>query len=247
MTAQSVPRRKTGRQARAVFTLPFTLLVVLVAAATAYVSYVLWPTWTSTQVALDAPELPITVAGVAFNVPTAAIREAVQRQPGPHERVDLAFAWPSLAPLQADAPVMEQPEGRSSDDAGTAPAKANEPLFVTIAGLGAVLPPERRLQTIYPQYVEQQATAGPDGLAILPFRASTPYDGEDLIYFAADPGRFFARCTRQTGLMPGTCINERTIDAADITLRFPREWLDQWRNVVAGFDRLLAQIHPQKG
>jgi hypothetical protein len=71
---------------------------VLAAGATAFISYALWPTWPSDPVALDAPALPITVAGVLFELPPAAIRETVQRHPGQHERVDLAFAWPSLGP-----------------------------------------------------------------------------------------------------------------------------------------------------
>ena len=53
----------------------------------------------------DAPSLPITVAGVAFNVPPAAIRIPVQRRPGAHERVDLAFLWPSLEPPDPHAKV----------------------------------------------------------------------------------------------------------------------------------------------
>ena len=108
-----------------------------------------------------------------------------------------------------------------------------------------MLPPAERLRSIYPRYVEAQATAGPDGLAILAFRAGTPYEGEDLIYLAADPEQFFARCTRQVGAVPGTCIHERALDAAEITLRFPREWLDDWRSVAAGFERLVTQLRPQ--
>jgi hypothetical protein len=242
MTAHSIPRRKARNESRAVFTLPFALLVVAVAIAATFVSYVLWPTWKREPVTLGAPELPITVAGVSFNVPAAAIRVAVQRQPGPHERVDLAFLWPSLAPPQVDA--SDGQHAAHSSDADAPATNANEPLFVTIAGLGAVLRPEQRLRTIYPQYVEAQPVAGPAELAILPFRAGTPYDGEDLIYLAANPEQFFARCTRQAGVMPGTCIHERTIDAAVVTLRFPRQWLDDWRGVAAGFDQLMAQLHP---
>jgi hypothetical protein len=47
--------------------------------------------------------------------------------------------------------------------------------------------------------------------------------------------------------VPGTCIHERSLDAAEITLRFPREWLQDWRNVAAGFDRLVAQLRAQGG
>ena len=96
MTAHAVSRQKTRRR-RALFTLPFGFIVVLAALAAAFVSYVLWPTWPSQPTALDAPAIPVTIAGVVFDVPPAAIREAVQRHPGQQERIDLVFEWPSLA------------------------------------------------------------------------------------------------------------------------------------------------------
>jgi hypothetical protein len=224
--------------------LPFSLLVVLIAAAVGFVAYALWPNWPVAPVALDAPAVPVTVAGVLFDVPPAAIRAKVQRHAGPHERSDLAFLWPSLTPPQADPRPDTKPAVDLASDAAQGPADASGRLFVTLAGLGAVLPPLERLRTIYPRYVAAQATAGPDGLAILQFRAGTPYEGEDLVYLAANPEQFFARCTRQGRVVPGTCIQERALDAAEITLRFPRDWLDDWRNTAAGLDRLVAQLRP---
>ncbi len=246
MTAHAVPRPKARRKAGAFVVLPFAILVVFVAGVGGFVAYVLWPTWPSAPVPADAPAIPITVAGVLFNVPPAAIRAPVQRHPGAHERIDLAFVWPSLEPPQADAKA-DKPAAKAEPDAARAPppSSTNNRLFVTIAGLGAVLAPAERLRSIYPRYVETQATAGPDGLAILPFRAGTPYQGEDLIYLAERPEQFFARCTRAIGAVPGTCINERALDAAEITLRFPREWLEDWRGLAAAFDRLVARLHPQ--
>ena len=107
-----------------------------------------------------------------------------------------------------------------------------------------MLPPLERLRTIYPRYVAAQAAAGPDGPAVLPFRSATLYDGEDLVYAANKPEQFLARCTRAAGAVPGTCINERALDGLQISIRFPRDWLSDWRNVAARFDRLAAQLHP---
>ncbi len=241
MTAHAVPQRKLRR--RSVFTLPFTLLVLLVAAAAAFVSYVLWPTWPGTPAPLDAPAIPITVAGVLFDVPPAAIRAAVQRHPGRQDRIDLAFNWPSLTPPKADDKSGNKPFDPENAEAA-AVERADERLFVTIAGLGAVLPPLERLRTIYPRYVEGTANAGQYGLAILPFRAGTPYEGEDLVYTGSNPEQFFARCTRPVRSVPGTCIHERALDGAVVTMRLPRDWLTDWRKVAAGLDRLMAQLHP---
>jgi hypothetical protein len=244
MTADAASRRNKRARARPVLTLPFAIVVLVVGAAAVFVSYVLWPTWPSGPLPLDAPAIPITVAGVLFDVPPAAVRAAVQRHPGQQERIDLEFDWPSVTPPKPQAPAAGKPI-----DAANALAAAEAPeekrLFVTIAGMGAVLPPLERLRTIYPRYIETQAAAGAEGLAILPFRAGTPYEGEDLVYVAGNPEQFFARCTRAAHSLPGTCIHERALDGAEITFRFPRGWLDDWQGVAAGFDRLMAQLHPQ--
>jgi hypothetical protein len=239
-------RRKAGaalRRARRLLTLPFLSLILLAAAAAGVVSYLLWPTWPSTQVDLDAPSIPITVGGVLFNVPPRAVREKVQRHPGQQERIDLVFEWPALTPPQTDEIDRSQPLS-AENAAAEAAATERKRLFVTIAPLGAVLPPLERLRTIYPRYVETQATAGADGLAILPFRAGTPYETEDLVYLGSNPEQFYARCTRPGRAVPGTCMQERAIGDDVVTLRFPRDWLTDWRTVSAGFDRLLTQLHP---
>ena len=74
-------------------------------------------------IAPDAPSLPITVGGVAFNVPPAAIRFKVQRRPGAQARVDLSFVWPSLTP--PDLSIKPLP---------TDTPDVTDRLFVTIAG-----------------------------------------------------------------------------------------------------------------
>ena len=246
VSRHNAPHPAGRRRAPRILTLPFLGLLVLVAAAAAGVSYLLWPTWPRSPAALDAPSIPITISGVLFDVPPKAIREKVQRHPGQQERIDLVFEWPSLGPPQPDD-TDRQPVDPENAAAQVA-AEAAKRFFITIApmntGTGAVLPPIERLRSIYPRYVETQAAAGADGLAILPFRAGTPYESEDLVYVGANPEQFFARCTRPGRSVPGTCIAERAIGADEVTVRFPREWLKDWRNVGAGFDRLIAQLHP---
>lgn len=78
--------------------LPLVLFFAMLSVTVSFVAYVLWPTWDKPETSLDSPSLPIVVAGVLFNVPPAAIRAPVQRQPGAHERIDLVFLWPSLTP-----------------------------------------------------------------------------------------------------------------------------------------------------
>jgi hypothetical protein len=245
MTTQAVPRPKTRRRTRGRLTLPFVGIFVLAAGAAAFVSYVLWPTWPSLPAPLDAPAIPITVAGVLFDVPPAAMREAVQRHPGQQERIDLAFEWPALTPA-ADDSLADKTALSAETAAAAAAAPQNQRLFVSMIGIGSELPPLDRLRTIYPRYAETKASAGPDGLAFLPFRSGTPYDGQDLAYFGTSPEQFFALCTRPGRVVPGTCIHQRMLGDAEVTFRFPRDWFGDWRTIAGGFDRLLAQLHPQR-
>ena len=220
-------RRPARTPGRGLFVLPLIAILLIAFAAVALIGYVLWPRWPGPPVGPDAPALPITVAGVAFNVPPAAIRVPVQRRPGAHERVDLAFAWPSLEPPDRQREARRaRPRPRYRHRRQTF-----ERIFVTIAGAGDTLAPADRVLTIYPRYAAAEADAGPGGLTVLAFREGTPYQGEDLIYDAEAPG-FLVRCTRNgAGPTPGTCLYERRIDAADLVVRFPRDWLADWRAV----------------
>jgi hypothetical protein len=80
-------------------------------------------------------------------------------------------------------------------------------------------------------------------LTVRAFRQGTPYGGEDLIS-AATPS-LTARCSRDAAT-PGMCLSERRIDGADLTFRFPRSWLAQWRDVANAMDRLTLQLHGAK-
>jgi hypothetical protein len=182
--------------------------------------------------------LPVTIAGVSFNVPPAAIRVAMQRQPGAHERIDLAFLWPSLLPPDA-TPLRNVPTK------GLAKAQSFERVFVTIAAARDSLSPDERVKTIYPRYLEDEATAGPDGLALIAFRQGTPYQSEDLIYDETAPEKFLVRCSRRgAGATPGTCLYLRRIGEADITVRFLRDWLDDWHAVAGNIERLIVKLRP---
>jgi hypothetical protein len=222
--------------------LPLAVFAGVVLLAFIYIGYVLWPRWPGAPIGPDAPPLPITVAGVTFNISPAAIRVPVQRRPGAHERVDLAFVWPSLEPPDPNA----KPPAPAPGTAPT-PAQTFERIFVTIADAGDTVDPAGRVVTIYPRYSASETEPGPDGLTILAFRTGTPYQGEDLIYDALAPG-FLVRCTRSgPGPTPGTCLYERRIDTADLVVRFPRDWLADWRMVAGKIDQLIARLRPAPG
>jgi hypothetical protein len=196
------------------------------------VAYILWPRWPD-QVALDAPTLPMTVGGLLLNVPPASIRVALQRRTGAQDRIDLVFLWPSLAPPDPAAKL-----------APTDVPNVTDRVFVTIAVSDGTPPPLQRFETIYPRYTADTPSTGSGGLLMQSFRNDTPYQGEDLLYEPSAPERFLVRCTRKSGPAPGMCLHEQRIANADITVRFPRDWLTDWQTVASGIDRLIASLRP---
>jgi hypothetical protein len=222
--------------ARGLLMLPLLIFLGVSSLAAGYVAYVLWPRWPGPVVAPNAPTLPIIVGGTAFNVPPAAIRRSVQRKPGMQERVDLIFLWPSLAPpATADAPSKA---AKASPEA----AHPFDRIFLTVAASEGPSALER-MQTIYRRYLAPETLSAPAGLIMLAFRNETPYQGEDLFYTPDMPERFLLRCTRDgKGPTPGMCLHERRVGGADITVRFPRDWLDDWNGVADGIDRLISGL-----
>jgi hypothetical protein len=213
---------------------PVLLFVAAAVIAGSYIGYVLWPRWPEAPVALDAAALPINIGGTFFTIEPAAIRQSVQRRPGTQDRVDLAYLWPSLTP----------PDPARKATVGD-PVDPNERLFLTIQTADGTLPLMERVKTIYPRYMVPNAVTGPEGLTVHAFRPDTPYRDEELVFEQAAPEHFLARCTRKGVVNAGTCLLERHIGNADITVRFPRDWLGDWQKLAGGIDRLMARLHPE--
>jgi hypothetical protein len=223
------------RQGHSLLFAPFMVFLAVGALAATYIGYVLWPRWPGVPVTLQSPALPIVVGGTMFNVEPAAIRQGVQRKAGTQERIDLSYMWPSLVP----------PDPAARPDIA-APENPNERIFFTIADGREALAPLERVKTIYPRYLAATTSTMTDGLTLRAFRDSTPYKGEDLIYAEMAPDDFTARCTRSGIGNSGMCLLQRRIGEADITVRFPRDWLADWKKVLYGIDRVLARLHPEK-
>ena len=230
-TAQHIVRGSRGSD-RGGHMVLIALGGAVAASAIALVAYLLWPTW-GADVSSTPARLPVSVGATLFNVPTAAIRMKIQRHSGPQERIDLAFIYPSLEPPDA-------PKHVSADEVIEEAVQPIDRIFLSIAAHHDTLAPDTRVRTIYPRYLAQASTPGEDGLTMRAFREGTPYSGEDL-FFANTPS-LSARCTRD-GSTPGMCLSERRIDGADLTFRFPRSWLSQWRDVANAIDRLTVQLH----
>jgi len=228
----SIARLGTRDWHRGSHLLPIALAGTLTLGAITLVAYLLWPTW-GVNGARGPERLPVSIGSTLFNVPTSAIRMKIQRHSGPQERIDLNFSYPSLEP-------PEVPRHVSASEVDEEMAQPIDRIFVSIAAHHDSLAPDLRVRSIYPRYLEDASRPGPDGLTLRTFRDGTPYSGEDL-YFASTPA-LTARCTRDAAT-PGMCLSERRVDDADLTFRFPRSWLSQWRDVAAAMNRLTLQLH----
>lgn len=235
MTVFSATSPRSPRTRPLAHVAPIALGGAAAVGALALVAYLLWPTWGSSGA--NAPDkLPVSVGGTLFNLPTSAIRMKIQRHSGPQERIDLDFLYPSLEPPGA-------PKHVTADTVEEAMQPIDR-IFLSIAAHHDALSPEQRTATIYPRYLDQATAAPEDGLTMRTFRADTPYGSEDF-YSAASPA-LTARCTRDAAT-PGMCLSERRVGGADLTFRFPRRWLSQWRDVAEAMDRLTAQLRGPKG
>jgi len=214
--------------------IPIAVAGAVAAGAFGLIAYLLWPTW-EPEASSGPARLPVSIGATIFNVPTAAIRMNIQRHSGPQERVDLSFSFPSL-----EVPEAQKRVSASSVDE----VQPIDRIFLSIAAHHDSLAPDMRARTIYPRYLEQASTPGQDGLTMRVFRDGSPYGNEDL-FFANTPN-LSTRCTRDAAT-PGMCLSERRVEGADLTFRFPRSWLVQWRDVADAMDRLTLQLRGPKG
>lgn len=235
MTVFSAAPLRSPRTRTRTHVVPIVLGGIAAACAVALVAYLLWPTW-GTRGANAPDKLPVSVGGTLFNLPMTAIRMKIQRHSGPQERIDLDFLYPSLEPPGAPKHVTA--------DTVEAAVQSIDRIFLSIAAHHDALAPEQRTATIYPRYLDQAAAMPVDGLTMRMFRIDTPYGSEDL-YSAASPA-LTAPCTRDAAT-PGMCLAERRVGGADLTFRFPRSWLSQWRDVADAMEKLTAQLRGPKG
>lgn len=230
-TSQRTARPRRARPGHAV---PLVVAGAIGAGALGLVTYLLWPSWHQEKPG-DPSRLPVSVGNTLFNVPTRAVRVKLQKRSGPQERVDLAFVWPSLEP-------PDTPRRVTADTVED--ARPVDRVFLSIAAHHDALPPDERLRTIYPRYFDATAASVADGLTLRAFRDGTPYAGEDLA--TAEAPRLGARCTRDAAT-PGMCLSERRVGGADLTFRFPRSWLAQWRDLATALDTLTARLQSPRG
>lgn len=229
------PRKSAARKPKHSHLVPLLVTGVVGALAIVVVAYLLWPTWGLEKVD-DPSRLPVSIGNTLFNVPTKAVRVKLQKRTGPQERVDLSFVYPSLNPPEAPRHVTAETVEEN--------APSIDRIFLSIAAHHDALSPDERVRTIYPRYLDPNSARVTDGLSASAFRDNTPYANEDLVYAGAP--QIIARCSRDAAT-PGMCLSERRIEGADLTFRFPRNWLAQWRDVAGAMEEIVSRMRKPHG
>ena len=211
--------------------IPIVLGGAVTAGAIAVVAYLLWPTWGA-----EGFERSGAVAGERRQRPSSMCR--------PWRSAGKSSAIPGRRNASISAsrfPRWKRPTAPKHVSADTVEESVQpiDRIFLSISAHHDTLAPDTRVRTIYPRYLEQASSPAQDGLTMRAFRDGTPYGNEDL-FFASTPN-LNARCTRDAAT-PGMCLSERRIDGADLTFRFPRSWLAQWRDVADAMDRLTPAV-----
>ena len=264
----SVPRRSRGSvRPRRGHLAPLLVSALITALAITLVAWLLWPTWTPK--AFDNKErLPISIGDTLFNIPPHAFRMRVQRHSGPQERVDLNFVYPSLATPDALKRVTAETievTPQPIDRIFLSIAAHHDSLAPDIL-VRTIYP--RYLDEIRTQsqdglsmraFRDHTPYAGED-LFVAEMPAPDDFGSNrsktmkviDSNILERDAGgkplhtfphpAFVARCTRDAAT-PGMCLSERRVGGADLTFRFPREWLTKWRDVAGAMERLVQQLH----
>ena len=161
----------------------------------------------------DAPALPITIAGVTFNVPPAAIACRVLTLPRRR-----GASRPRLPAALARA------AGRECEAAAAAPPQIVGRVFMTISAAANTLAPlgahGRRLSAL----CRRRSRAGPDD-----WRCGVPrghsLSGRGFGSRRSRAGVSGALQPRRRGSHPRHGLYEQRIETADVVVRFPRDWL----------------------
>lgn len=177
-------------------------------------------------------EVRVDLNGSVIWLPRALMRDPAQQGGGRMVRVDLAVSRGDFAPI----PVSRL-------------AQADEVvggiLNMSIAHAGQNPAPAEQLQQLYARFLRPETQLGPAGLTRREFRPGTPYE-DKLLFIGAGPlgtnqsRLFIALCPLHAADIE-PCIARLRQETLDITLRFSKEALADWRQAGSGALALLGR------
>ena len=173
----------------------------------------------------DTTPLEIVMGNSVLNLPANMIRFESQRQNGVAKRVDLYLHWPDMQGYRPDL----------TDDFNGLGAEKRL-VFATLEPRMDPLDMSQRYGPVYATLTTGPGIKGPSGLTIQRFRPDSGYANEELVVSAERAGTlpFIARCLDATTTKDNFAGCQRDIFVGEdlqLTYRFPRELLQDWREV----------------
>jgi hypothetical protein len=129
---------------------------------------------------------------------------------------------------------------------GLTPAGPGEPatVHVTLSPLGRqpdIASDPGQLLAMSARFLQPIAWSNPGGLVARGFMPGSPYEDEELFMSQPDGRDFFARCGINAQGDEG-CRTVLRHGGLEVALRFPREALTQWPDLLVGTRRMLDEL-----
>jgi len=178
----------------------------------------------------SAAAIPVTVGRVTFIIPRRYLEPASR---GGRDRVDLVAALPDM-------------RGFTETDAQLFAANAPDSPLVHLLIRGDRNAPDMkdRLRRIYVPYVTNpQGEKSPFGLTHYSFKLGSGYGGDDLYAGPAEDLLFLCERPAQDVPSPNCLAIDRSLaPGVNLSYRFKRSQLSNWRAIEDGVGRLVAKF-----
>jgi hypothetical protein len=183
--------------------------------------------------------VPLSVAGRPFHIPANYLIYDSARTGG--ERVEIA--------LFALLPDFSGWSNWAADEFSSNAADSRV-AYLTIHKQRIGLKEADKLARVYFDYVaDRHGSEGPYGLRQYGFRADTGYRNEDLFVGQTETGPVVLRCVKLSPEVPSpSCLRETLVaPGVSLTLRFKRAHLEDWHDITARTDKLIADFRKPAG
>lgn len=179
----------------------------------------------------EAPSYELVVGGINFRVPTGYLRFAEQHRNGVLPGIDIALAWPTMAPL---------------GDAETLRATPRENIvFVGISDVDGAMDTTDLLGTVYREVFVGPIEHTQSGLVRRQLDPQAGYVDETVLYDISTGSGFAARCAGGGETVWETCYRDVVLtNGLTVTYRFSPLLLEQWRQLdesILSFLLMLAR------
>ncbi|GAB5511053.1 MAG: hypothetical protein Rhims3KO_24540 [Hyphomicrobiales bacterium] len=173
----------------------------------------------------------VVVGSINFRVPAGYLRFAEQQRPGLLPGIDLALAWPTMAPLGDAETLRNTPQERI--------------VFIGLSDVEDALDTTDLLGTVYREVFVGPIVHTEDGLVRRRLDPQAGYENETVVYDISTGSGFAARCAAGDETVWETCYRDVILtNGLTVRYRFSPEILSDWRNLddsIMGFLLMLAQ------